>query len=205
MRLGLEYLKQGDRVKAKKKLLSALAQAPASADAQAAMAYYYEQTADTEQARTHYLKALDLSKHSGAQLNNYGTFLCGKGQYKESIEYFLKAVKDNTYLHTAGAYENAGLCALAIPDYQKAEDYFKAAITQDPGRKVSLYELVKLQNQQGKSAEALNQLEKHPDLVLNDGIFLELARDIANKAGKPELAALYKQTIRNMESKTDNS
>ena len=52
IQLGLGYLKQGDRPRAKKKLLTALKQEPNSADANAAMAYYFEQTSELEQARS---------------------------------------------------------------------------------------------------------------------------------------------------------
>src|SRR5580704_10911769 len=91
VQLGMGYLKQGDRPRAKKKLLIAMQQAPDSSDVNAAMAYYYEQTNELDQARKYYLKALSLSSNAGAQLNNYGTFLCRQGQYKEAELYFLKA------------------------------------------------------------------------------------------------------------------
>jgi type IV pilus assembly protein PilF len=123
IQLGMGYLKQGDRPRAKKKLLSALKQAPESPDVNAAMAYYFEKTDEMDQAQKYYLKALSLSKNSGAQLNNYGTFLCRQAKYEKAESYFLKAVKDEQYINTAGAYENAGLCALAIPDNDKAKLY----------------------------------------------------------------------------------
>ncbi len=179
--LGLSYLKQGSRPRAKKKLLLALKQSPHSPDVNAAMAYYFEQTHELDQAKKYYLKALSLSDQDGAQLNNYGAFLCRQAQYKQSEAYFLKAIKDEQYLHTSAAYENAGLCALASPDYKKARLYFKAALNQDPTRNGSLYELVKLENQLGNSSEAVRLLKKFPKLVLNDGAFLTLAKKIAKK------------------------
>lgn len=205
IQLGLEYLKQGDRPRAKNKLLTALDQSPKSADANAAMAYYFEQTSELDQAERYYLKAISLSSNSGAQLNNYGTFLCGKGDYKQAEHYFLKAIKDAHYLHTAGAYENAGLCSLAIPDINKARHYFREALKQDPSRKVSLYELVKIESKLGHNKEALKELEKYPGLVLNDRVFSNLAKKLANNIGNSTLAARYENNIRNMESNTDNS
>jgi len=205
VQLGLGYLKQGDRPRAKKKLLVALEQEPNSPDVNAAMAYFFEQTNELEDAKTYYLKAVALSSNSGSQLNNYGTFLCRQGEYKKAEGYFLKAINDMHYVNTAGAYENAGLCALAIPDNAKASEYFKSALNQDPARSQSLYELVVLENKQGHTAEALNLLQKHPDLVLNDKIFLSMAKEIATKAGKFDIAAEYDMTFRKMEPKPDNS
>ncbi len=205
VQLGLGYLKQGDRPRAKKKLLSAMEQEPNSADVNVAMAYYFEQTNEVAQAKKYYLKAVALSGSSGAQLNNYGTFLCRQGDYKGADGYFLKAVKDEQYVNTSAAYENAGLCSLAIPENEKAKLYFTKALTQDPSRKGSLYELVKLESKTGNDDKAYSLLQEHPDLVLNDRIFLSLAKDIASKAGKYAEATEYENDFRKMELIADNS
>ncbi|HAT1659492.1 TPA: type IV pilus biogenesis/stability protein PilW [Legionella pneumophila] len=199
VQLGLGYLKQGDRPRAKKKLLTALEQQPDSADVNAALAYYFEQTKELDQARKFYHKAMTLSQNGGAQMNNYGAFLCRQGDYKNAEIYFLKAVKDQNYVNTSGAYENAGLCAMAIPDHDKAIIYFTKALNQDPSRKESLYELVKLQSKIGHDKEALDLLQKHADLVLNDKVMLGLAKDIANKTGQYTLAAEYENSFNKME------
>lgn len=204
LQLGLAYLKQGDRPRAKKKLLTALEQAPKSPDVNSALAYYFENTNELDKAKSYYLKAVDLSDNSGAQLNNYGTFLCRQREYKKAEAYFLKAVKDVQYVHTSGAYENAGLCALEIPDEDKAKEYFISALNQDPSRSESLYELVKLESKAGHNAEALDLLQKHADLVLNDKIFLSLAKEIANKAGKTEIALEYENNLKKAELATNS-
>lgn len=205
MQLGLGYLRQGDRPRAKKKLLLALDQEPNSPDANAAMAYYLEQTNEMDDAKKYYLKAITLSANSGAQLNNYGSFLCKRGEYSQAEAYFLKAIKDPQYIHTAGAYENAGLCMLALPEEKKAKLYFTKALDQDPSRRESLYELAKLESKEGNNDQALALLQQHPDLVLNDKIFLAFAKRIAANAGKNELAAEYEMTLNNLNTKIDNS
>lgn len=198
--LGLGYLKQGDRPRAKKKLLTALKQAPSSADVHAAMAYYFEHTQEIEQAKQHYLKSIALASHGGAQLNNYGAFLCRQGDYKNAEQYFLKAVKDVSYINTSAAYENAGLCSLAIPEYDKARTYFKSALNQDPSRRESLLELIKLEMKTGNQAEAVRQLEKNSNLVLNDPVLLKQAQEIANKVQDSNLVAKYEMAMQNMQS-----
>ena len=138
-------------------------------------------------------------------MNNYGTFLCRQGEYKKAETYFLNAIKDVNYIHTAGAYENAGLCALEVPDLAKAKLYFTSALNQDPSRKESLYELAKIESKEGHDAEALALLQKHPDLVLNDKIFLAFAKNIASNAGKYDIAAEYENSFKKMEPNIDNS
>ena len=205
VQLGLGYLKQGDTVRAKKKFLTAMKQEPNSSDVNAALGYFYEETKEIDKAKTHYLKAISLSSNNGAQLNNYGAFLCRQGEYKEAESNFLRAVKDEHYIHTAGAYENAGLCALATPDNQKAKHYLTQALNQDPLRKKSLYELVKLEYNLGQESEALELLKSHETLVLNDDIFLTLAKQVADKAGQHQLAEQYQNSLKELALKNNNS
>ena len=142
--LGLAYLQQNKPELAKYRLLLALEQTPRDEIAQDAFAYYSEKTGEFAQAKQHYLLAIRFAKHPGAAKNNYGTFLCRRGQYTEAIHYFLAASQDLYYLNTANAYENAGLCALKIPDAKQAKDYFSKAITINPARSRSPAELTKM-------------------------------------------------------------
>lgn len=148
VRLGLAYLKQGDRPRAKRQLLTALAQAPNSFDVNTAMAYFMEKTGETTRADLYYKKAIIADYNQGASFNNYGAFLCRHGQNKQAESYFLKAAQNLNYEHTAQAYENAGLCAQMIPDYPKAVYYFTKALQHDPLRQQARSELEKIKKQQ---------------------------------------------------------
>ncbi len=198
VQLGLAYLKQGDRPRAKRKLLIALDLAPNFADAITAMAYYFEQTGDLEDAQAYYLKALALAPTSGAQLNSYGAFLCRRGDYSEAETYFLKAVKDKSYTHTAGAYENAGLCASYINDYNKAKKFFAKALNQDQERNQSLHELVKLELRQGNPKLALKHLQRYPMLTLSDPILLRIGIDAAHETNKVTEKKFYQKGLQSL-------
>jgi type IV pilus assembly protein PilF len=195
IQLGLGYLKQGNIPRSKRKLLLALEQAPNSAEANAAMGYFLEKTSDVEHAKSYYQKAMIVAPGKGAQLNNYGAFLCRQGEYKEAEGYFLKAVADIQYEHTAGAYENAGLCALEVPDEAKAITYFNQALAQDPSSIQSLQELVKLHMKQGRYAEALAQLQKYPEIVLRSRPLLASAVKSAHETGQTVLEANYRRSL----------
>ncbi len=203
VQLGMAYLKQGDIPRAKRKLLMALDLTPNSPDVNAAMGYYLEKTGDKAQAKTYYLKALAAAPQNGSQLNNYGAFLCREGQYQQAEQYFLKAVKDVQYVHTAGAYENAGLCAEQIPDYPKAERYFIKALEHDSQRKQSLYELVNLEIKHNNTEKALTYLEQYKDLVNSDTVLLTKAMDAAHEAGRFDMEESYKQRLSKLEQPAD--
>lgn len=142
--LGLTYLQQHDLANAKQKLLLALQQAPKSLAVQEALAYFFERTGDPIAAQHYYLQGIKLAPYSGIAQNNYGTFLCRQGDYWQALQYFMRAAQDVNYLNPAHVYENAGLCALKIPDKSEARGLFQKALTIDPQSATALFELSKL-------------------------------------------------------------
>lgn len=193
--MGLRYLNQGDRIRAKRKLLYAYQLAPNSAPVNSALGYFMEQSGDKDKAKHYYQQAMKYSQNSGAQLNNYGAFLCREGLYTEADSYFLKAVKDEQYLNSAGAYENAGICASAIPNYALAKTYFKKALEQDPDRRQSLSELIAIAKKEQNSKEILDYIEHHVTLVYNDPALLREALELAKKEHKTPLADFYQKRL----------
>lgn len=140
-RLGMAYLEKNEVQPAKQKLLLALEEAPNIPETWYSMAYFLEKTGNPIDAKKYYLKAISLAPSNGEAQNNYGTFLCRAGDYQEAISHFLQAVKDTNYLDTASAYENAGLCALKIPDNKLAMQYFHHAVQEDPTMTTSIDEI----------------------------------------------------------------
>lgn len=144
VQLGMAYLGKGDMQRAKQKLLYAIQKYPNLPEAWYSMAYFNEKTGNKEDAKIDYLKSVELAPNRGDVQNNYGTFLCRSGEYEDSIQHFLLAAKDPQYLDTASAYENAGLCALKVPNKKAAAEYFNLALGQDPTRITSMNELTRL-------------------------------------------------------------
>ncbi|OGT45426.1 MAG: type IV pilus biogenesis/stability protein PilW [Gammaproteobacteria bacterium RIFCSPHIGHO2_12_FULL_41_20] len=158
--LGITYLEQGNVQRAKQKLLLALSEGPNIPETWYSMAYFYEATGNHQQAKTYYLKAVSIAPHRGDVQNNYGTFLCRSGDYHGAIQRFLLAVKDTNYLNPAAAYENAGLCALKIPDATLASHYFNQALLQDATRPTSLLQLAELNYKKGNYTIAKEKLSQ---------------------------------------------
>lgn len=185
--LGLAYLDQGNIKRAKKKLLLALSQAPNSPEVNGSMAYYLETTGELNKADAYYKKAIKLAPNSGAQLNNYGAYLCRRGLYLEANHRFEQAAKDPRYLNTAAAYENAGLCSMAIPDIKKAKNYFDKALMQDPKRIQSLQQLVVISQRLKNSRQALayaDVLDKNKQLNAESAHYAYLASKSLGDANK---------------------
>ena len=140
-KLGLIYLSKGFYSEAKSELMLALAEDPKHAAAWYSMAYFLEKTGDKKSAEIDYQKAVYLEPHSGAAKNNYGAYLCREKKYKQSIDLFLSAANEVTYLHSASAYNNAALCALKMGDNKSAKNYFAAALLRDPQNTIASSEI----------------------------------------------------------------
>lgn len=176
--LGLSYLQQGNISRAKMKLLLALQQMPKSPLALEAMAYFWEKTGEIAKARLYYQRAIKFAPDEGVILNNYGVFLCQQGEYFDAEKFFLKAVKDVNYLYPAEAYENMGICALAIPDVNKAQFYFMKSINQDARRKTALLGLANLACQKKDFIKTQYYLQKYIQLYGHDIEVLNLEKKI---------------------------
>lgn len=174
--LGIGYLQQGDVSRAKSKLLLAKQQDPASPKVWDALGYFYEITGDKTQAEQCYLKAISLNPKQGSSLNNYGVFLCKNEHYQKSLAYFSLAVADPNYLHIAGTYENAGLCAEQVPDMKKAEQFFLLALRNNPNLPNSMLELAKINLDNGKFQVAQEYLRRYNLLAkpTSESIWLDL-------------------------------
>ena len=96
-------------------------------------------------------------------------------------------------------------CAAAIPNYAKARKYFVKALEQDPQQKQSLYELAVIEIQQNNANQALNYLQKYPELSMNDSTLLRLAVKAAQRTGEAEIEAAYKMRMSRLQNFTDHT
>lgn len=198
--LGVAHLHLGSRKQAKHYLLRALKQSPRSIQANLAMAYYLEHTGEFESADSYYKKALFFNPHLGQTLNDYGAFLCRRGNYLAADQQFSKAFADTIYENSASAYENAGLCARSAGDLPKAEQYFIQALKNDPSNPRTLYELTLIQVKLKHGQDALNNLEIYHAWRHDDFKLLSLAAKTAQLQRKPIIAEKYLNRLKTIRS-----
>jgi type IV pilus assembly protein PilF len=194
--LGLAYMEQGNNEEALKKLKHALELNPDSASANHYIAELYRKLGKTREAETHYRKALSLTPSDPMLLNNYGVFLCSQQRLDEALEKFQAAVKQAFYKTPEVAYDNAGLCALQIPDTAKAEEYFRNALRLNPRMPDALYELADLSFKQGKYLHARAFVQRYLDVAKPNPQILWLAVRVERKLGDKAAAAGYAKQLR---------
>lgn len=109
---------------------------------------------EDEAADKDFQQALRINPNDSEANNNYGWFLCNHGREKDSIAYFLAAVKNPLYQTPGLAYTNAGVCSRKAGDEKDAEDYLVKALRLQPNQPLALQEYAGLLYRKGDFANA---------------------------------------------------
>jgi type IV pilus assembly protein PilF len=91
LQLGVRYMGLNKLELAKENLLMALKKDSHNAKAHNALAFLYEKINLYDDAREHYETALDLAPDDSGGQNNYGRFLCERGQFEEGVALLSRA------------------------------------------------------------------------------------------------------------------
>lgn len=92
----------------------------------------YMELREDAKAEEAFATALRLAPANPDVNNNYGWYLCNRQREKESIAYFLTAVKDPLYTQPHKPLTNAGICSRRAGDAVQAEEYFRRALRLAP-------------------------------------------------------------------------
>ncbi len=183
VQLGVAYMQQGDVQRAKKKLRLALQQDPNSSMALDAMALLLENTGSDHNAKQYYLRAIEAHPQEGSVHNNYGAYLCRKGQFDAANEQFMLAIQDPNYATPGRAYENAALCAQKMPDQKLAKAYFVKALQNDPKLPNSLLEMGEYSYEAKDYVRANNYLTRYAKYAKPTAQSLWLGIRVAKQLG----------------------
>jgi len=128
VRLGIEYMRNGNLAVAQEKIEKALEQNDRDAGVQMGAGLLYEQLREPEKAEQHYRRALRLDPGNPQVQNALGAFLCRNGHAEKGEEMFLTAAVNPLYRTPEVAYTNAGVCARQGGYLERAEDHLRRAV-----------------------------------------------------------------------------
>lgn len=153
--LGSAYFQAGNPAIALEELQAALESDPAYYPAYSIRGLVQASLKENAKAEDDFKKAMALAPGDPEVNNNYGWYLCETGRPKQSIAYFLQALKSPLYETPERAYTNAGSCALKAGDSDEALGYLLKALqfSRDGGLLPRLM-LTRLFFQQGRLGEA---------------------------------------------------
>ena len=182
--LGAEYLRKNRLTLANEKLSKALEQNPNSENANHYYALLQEKLNNNATALKHFKRAIRASKRNPNLHNNYGSFLCNMGQYRQAISEFAQAVKDPLYKTPEFAYTNAGVCIEKSNSKESSEAYFRKALEINPKFASALFQMAKLNWKQGNISKAQAFLFRYNDVARQTPESLLLCKKINEKLGE---------------------
>jgi len=136
----------------------------------------------------------EKSPRNGRGLMNYGLVLMGNGDYQGAATYFNRALEltpNYSYLHI-----NLGVLHAAMGKPVEAEQYFRNAVSYDPGYPGSYYYYARFLKSIHRAAEAAGLLEKALALASADLNVRHLLMDIYFEKSDPaQLKELAESTL----------
>jgi type IV pilus assembly protein PilF len=145
------------------------------------------------EAEADFQRSLTLDAGSSDAHNNYGWFLCQRGQFSAGLEQFTTALKNPLYSTPYMAYLNAGICSHKAGNAQQADAYLRKALELQPELPGAFRELASLSFDGGNYVEA----DKYFSRYAKDARDAMSAQDlllgtrIAHKTGNSEAAQDY--------------
>ncbi len=196
VQLGLGYMRSGRKELAQSNLDRAVAIAPNSPSAHAAMAVFKEYLGDYEAAETHFRKAISLSPSRAGVRNDYGNYLCRRGQYADADNQFRSAMADRLYASAEVLYMNAGLCSLRKGDLGLAEIYFRKALQRNPVFPQALEQLAAVSLKVRRYSAVLDYLGRYRSIARDTPSTLNMSIDALLQLGRREEAGRLRVELR---------
>jgi len=193
--LAAAYYQAGNPAVALEEVRIALEADPGHVQAYSVRGLVYAQLKEIAKAEEDFQRALKIAPKNPDINNNYGWFLCETGQPRQSIQYFLNAVKDPLYETPEVAYANAGRCALKAGDMDGAQEYLLQALrvakSQVPETRYQLANVFYLRGNLDESKIFLNEAVKAMEPPTPEALWLgiRLERKLGNKAGEGSYAS----------------
>ena len=151
----------------------------------------YMELKDDGKAAQSFEQALKIDPNDSDTNNNYGWFLCQRGDPAKSIAYFAAAQRNPLYSTPDRSLINAGICSRKMNDTAAAEKYFRQALALQPNQGQALFNLADLSFLRGGFEESRAYLGRYMRSANPTAEALWLAVRTERQLGDREAAASY--------------
>ena len=195
--LGVEHMRQGNFEKALERLERARLMDPGYPNTYNMLGMLYQRLGEYDAAEKSFRKALSLSNNDPYTLNNYGQFLCSRGQRIQAQDLFLRAAGNPLYETPEIAYYNAGGCALDEGDRDNAEGYLRRALELNPLMPEALLRMSELSLESKNFLSARGYLQRYLGVARHNAKSLWLGIQIERELGDKNTVSSYAILLRN--------
>jgi len=157
----------------------------------------YAQLKEDRLADQSFQRALAINPADSDTMNNYGRFLCDRGQAELAVKHFVAAVRNPFYANPERAYVNAGICSRRSGNVAGAEEYFQTALKMRPSEPQALLQLADMAYARGDLGAAKGYLGRLAQTGVVTADVLWLGTRVERKLGDRNAEASYARQLRN--------
>lgn len=156
----------------------------------------YMELKENSLAQESFERALQLSPNDPEINHNFGWFLCETGQERDSIRYFLQAIRNPLYATPWRSYSAAGVCSLRGDNVKDADEFFQRALRLDPDEPTALVKLGGIRYHQGRMEDARRLVTRFNKLATPTPESLWLGVRIERRLGQRVAELGYAEQLR---------
>jgi type IV pilus assembly protein PilF len=191
-----EYFRRGNLAVALEETRLALKEDSSYVPAYNVRGLIYMELREDAQARLAFEEALRRAPGEADVMNNYGWFLCLRGEPARGMEMFARVQALPLYDTPEKPLLNAGLCSRLQGNAREAEDYLRRAVAVRPDLIAALFNLAEILYEKGSYKEAEIYLIRYMRLGEPTLAALALGVRIARAQGEKAAADSMLQQLR---------
>jgi len=195
MQMGGRYLEMGMLKTAMEKLQNAEELDPNNAEVHNLLGVLYERLKKFQQASEQYQLANKLDFDNAGIKNNYGRFLCDRGDYQSGRALLLEALAMPLNNRKWFANTNIGRCEIRQGKQVIAEQYFRQALQTNKSYAPALAEMQKISYRVGKYMSARAFSERYLSVAKHTSETLWYAVQTERALGNKALVNQYRETL----------
>jgi type IV pilus assembly protein PilF len=190
--LAVEYYQRGNMVVALEEARNSIKADPTYTAAYNVQGLVFMELREDAQARQSFETALRYTPNDPEILNNYGWFLCLRGDHPRAMELFTRAQADPLYATPEKPLLNAGLCSRREGKTREAEEYLRRAVLIRPDLVGALLTLAEISFEKGILRDSEIYVSRYTRLVgepnLNALVLgVKLARAMGDRAAEDSM------------------
>lgn len=195
LQMGVGYMELGKYNVAMERLQYALKLDDDNASTHDALAVLYQKLNDDKEAVAHFKKSLKLDPDNPSAKNNYGRYLCDKGQYQEGMNYLKESLNMPTNSRRWYALTNIGICEYNHGKRVQAEQYLREALQLFPEYAPALQQMIVVSFDKKNYVSAKAFLERYLGVKKHSSTTLYYAMLIEQANGNKEQAVRIKAIL----------
>lgn len=198
LQMGARYLDMGLLQMAKERLEEGVRLDSSNAHIHNTLGVLYEKLKQYDAAEKEYQEAMDIEADDAGVINNYGRFLCERGDDEKGLQLLNKAIEMPLNSRKWFAYTNIGRCLLRKGQQAQAEVKFRQALQVNPSYAPALFEMQKISYRRGKYMSARAFLERYLAVSKHNPQSLWYAVQTERALGNKDLADDNREKLFNL-------